>query len=64
MKIDKAKRIQVETEKLGLKFLGNVRFDTRVEDAIGDRDMLLKTAVGERIQQISETNILDKKAKY
>ena len=63
MKMDKAKGIQGEAEKLGLKFLGCIPFDARIEDAIGDRDMLLKTAVGERIQQISETSILDKKVK-
>ena len=49
--------------KLGLKFLGEIRFDPRVEDAIGDKDMLLRTAVGEGIQKISETNILSKKGK-
>ncbi|HLN88847.1 MAG TPA: P-loop NTPase [Candidatus Binatia bacterium] len=64
MKIDnKAKGIQGEAEKLGLNFLGGIPFDTRIEDAIGDKDMLLKTAVGEIIQQISETIILDKKVK-
>jgi ATP-binding protein involved in chromosome partitioning len=63
MKMDKAKRIQVETEKLGLKFLGEIPFDAQVEDAIGHKDMLLKTAVGEKIQKISETGSLDKKGK-
>jgi len=64
MKLDKAKGVQGETEKLGLKFLGDIPFDPQVEGAIGDKAMLLKTAVGERIQQISETNILDKKVKH
>ena len=63
MKTDKAKRIQVETEKLGLKFLGDIPFDGRVEAAIGDTVLLLKTAVGERIQQISKISFLDKKVK-
>ena len=63
MKIDKGKSIQSAAEKLGLKFLGEIRFDPRVEDAIGDKDMLLRTAVGEGIQKISETNILSKKGK-
>ena len=63
MKMDKAKSVQVETEKLGLKFLGDIPFDRQVEASIGDKAMLLKTVVGERIHQISETNIHNKKMK-
>jgi hypothetical protein len=61
MKNDKAKIIRRETEKLDLKFLGDIPFDQQVESSIGDKTMLLKTAVGQRIHQISETNILNKK---
>ncbi len=60
MKFDKAKNIKDATLKLGLKFLGGIPFDGKLEDAIGHGEMLLKTVVGKRIQQISETNILDK----
>ncbi len=61
MKMDKTKSVQVETEKLGLKFLGDIPFDQQVEASIGDKAMLLKTVVGKRIHQISETNILKEK---
>jgi hypothetical protein len=43
--------------KLGLKFLGDIPFDGKLEDAIGNGEMLLKTVVGKRIQQMSDTNI-------
>ena len=61
MKMDKGKSIQSAAEKLGLKFLGEIPFDPCVEDAIGNKLLLLKTSVGERIQQIFETSILDKR---
>jgi ATP-binding protein involved in chromosome partitioning len=57
MKFDKAKNIQDATLKLGLKFLGDIPFDGKLEDAIGNGEMLLKTVVGKRIQQMSDTNI-------
>ena len=61
MKMNKAQGIQVETEKLQLKYLGAIPFDPQVEDAIGKPSKLLNTAVGKRIQQLTETNILTKK---
>ncbi len=61
MKMDKAKVIAEETGRLGLKFLGEIPFDPQVEDAIGDVKKLLKTAVGKKIQQVTDDNILLKK---
>jgi len=61
MKMDKAKGIAEGTGKLGLKFLGEIPFDSQVEDAIGDVAKLLNTAVGKKIQQIVESVILAKK---
>jgi ATP-binding protein involved in chromosome partitioning len=61
MKMDKATGIQVETEKLGLKYLGEILFDSQVEDAIGNTAKLLNTAVGKTIQQIADSVILAKK---
>ena len=61
MKMDKAKGIHVETEKLGLKFLGEIPFDPQVEDAIGNEAKLLNTAIGKKIQQIATSNILAEK---
>ena len=61
MKMDKTQGVQVETEKLKLKYLGAIPFDPQVEDAIGNTSKLLNTAVGKKIRQIAETNILTKK---
>ena len=36
MKMDKANCVQVETQKLGLKYLGAIAYDPQVEDAIGE----------------------------
>jgi len=59
--MDKAKDIAEETGKLELKFLGEIPFDLQVEAAIGDVEKLLNTAVGKKIQQVADNNILAKK---
>jgi hypothetical protein len=46
---------------LGLKFLGEIPFDSQVEDAIGDVAKLLNTAVGKKIQQVADSVILAEK---
>jgi ATP-binding protein involved in chromosome partitioning len=61
MKMDRAPSVQVETEKLKLKYLGAIPFDPQVEDAIGNTSKLHNTAMGKKIHQIAETNILTKK---
>jgi ATP-binding protein involved in chromosome partitioning len=61
MKMDGAKGIRVETKKLGLKFLGEIPYDPQVEDAIGDVEKLLNTAIGKKIQQVADNNILSEK---
>jgi hypothetical protein len=61
MKMDKAKGVSEETGKLGLKFLGEIPFDSKVEASIGDVEKLLKTDVGKKIQQVVDNNILAKK---
>ena len=61
MKMDKAKGIAEETGKLGLKFLGEIPFDPQVEAAIGDVGKLLNTAVGKKVQQAANSNILRKR---
>jgi ATP-binding protein involved in chromosome partitioning len=57
MKMDKAQGVQMETEKLRLKYLGSIPFDLKVEDSIGNTSKLLNSAVGKKIQQIADTNI-------
>jgi ATP-binding protein involved in chromosome partitioning len=43
MKMNKIKTIQEETEKLGFRFLGEITFDSTLEESIGDCDKLLAT---------------------
>ncbi len=50
--------VKAETEKLGLKYLAEISFDSRVEDAIGDEKKLLDTSIGKAIKIVVERNIL------
>ena len=61
MKMDKAKDVAEETVKLGLKYLGEIPYDPKVESAIGNEAKLLKTALGKRIGQIATCVILAEK---
>jgi ATP-binding protein involved in chromosome partitioning len=61
MKMDKAKDVVEETVKLGLKYLGEIPYDPKVESAIGNEAKLLKTALGKRIGQIATCVILAEK---
>jgi ATP-binding protein involved in chromosome partitioning len=54
MKMDKSRLIQQETEKLGLKYLGPIQFDSAVEDSIGNSAMFMLTAIGKSIQTIKK----------
>ncbi len=55
MKNDKSTVIQRETEKLGLKYLGAVAYDAKVESAIGNPNKILNTALGEALEKIKIT---------
>ena len=55
MKMDKANSVQVETEKLGLNYLGAIPYDSQVEAAIGNPAKLLETAVGKTMTQIKKS---------
>jgi ATP-binding protein involved in chromosome partitioning len=57
MKVNRSKRIEQETEKLGAKFLVGVPFDTEVEEAIGDVTRLLDTKLAQRIRDVAASNI-------
>jgi ATP-binding protein involved in chromosome partitioning len=61
MKMDKANDVKLETEKLGLKYLGVISFDTRVEAAIGNGAKLLNTAIGKKIKQVVDKEIITPK---
>jgi ATP-binding protein involved in chromosome partitioning len=60
MKLDRARGIALETEELGIKYLGTVPFDPEVEEAIGNITKLLETAFAQKIQKITEGAILSK----
>jgi ATP-binding protein involved in chromosome partitioning len=57
MKTSKAENIKQETEKLGAKFLTEIRYDPKVEDAIGDVTRLLDTTMAQKISELAENNI-------
>lgn len=61
MKMDTRNGIQIETEKIGLRYLGEIPYDLRVEVAIGDRTKLLTTALGKQMRQIAKNVALAKK---
>jgi ATP-binding protein involved in chromosome partitioning len=46
--------VEVQTRKLGLRFLGEIRFDPTVETAFGDKTKLLNTSVGRMLQSVVE----------
>jgi ATP-binding protein involved in chromosome partitioning len=55
MKMNKANCIQVETQKLGLKYLGAIPYDPTVEVAIGNPAKLLETTMGRTMPQLRLT---------
>ena len=52
MKMNDSKTIQQETQKLGLKFLEEIPYDSEVEAAIGDPGKLLQTALGDKVKRL------------
>jgi ATP-binding protein involved in chromosome partitioning len=61
MKMDQANGVQVQTKKLGLRYLGEIPYDPQVEAAIGDESKLLMTAIGKKMQQVTANVILAEK---
>jgi ATP-binding protein involved in chromosome partitioning len=61
MRMEEAHGVQQEVKQLGLKYLGGISFDPKVEEAIGDPAMLLKTVVGKRMLKIVDSDVLTKK---
>jgi ATP-binding protein involved in chromosome partitioning len=57
MKMNRAKNIEQETEKLGVKFLAGISYDPEVEEAIGDVTKLLDTTLAQRIRKVAASNI-------
>ena len=40
------------TEEMGLRFLGEIPYDVKVEEAIGDAERLLNTAIAKTVQHV------------
>jgi ATP-binding protein involved in chromosome partitioning len=57
MKMNHAKNIKRETEKLGVKFLAGVPYDPKVEEAIGNETKLLDTLLAQGIKDVAANNI-------
>jgi len=53
MKMNRSKNIQRQTEKLGLTFVGEIPYDLKVEEAIGNTDKLLKTVLARKVGEIA-----------
>lgn len=57
MKMNRAKNIEQETEKLGVKFLAGIPYDPKVEEAIGDETKLLDTRLAQGIRELATSKI-------
>lgn len=53
MKMIDSKNIQQQTRELGLSFLGEIPYDERVEEAIGNTSRLMNTILAEKIRKIA-----------
>jgi len=60
MKMDKSESVELETRKLGLRYLGQISFDPEVEQAIGDEKKLLETEAAKTLESIAAKAILTK----
>jgi ATP-binding protein involved in chromosome partitioning len=53
MKMGQSKAIQQQTQKLGLIYLGEIPYDTKVEEGIGNTNLLLKTALADKVAKMA-----------
>ena len=54
MKMNTTKSIQQQTKKLGIAFLGEISYDPKVEEAIGDETKLLDTTLAKKVKEIAK----------
>lgn len=57
MKMNKAKKIEQQTKKLGVKFLGGITYDPKMEEAIGREIKLYNTTIAKKIKKIAAKNM-------
>jgi ATP-binding protein involved in chromosome partitioning len=53
MKMNNSKIIQQETMKLGVKFLGEIPYDTAVEEAMGNTNKILNTRLAKKVEKMT-----------
>lgn len=53
MKMNRTNIIQQQTRKLGLDFLGEIPYDPKMEEAIGNTNKLLNTTLAKKMEEIS-----------
>ncbi|MDH7477574.1 MAG: Mrp/NBP35 family ATP-binding protein [Candidatus Bathyarchaeota archaeon] len=53
MKMNHSKAIQQKVQNLDVTFLGEIPFDTKIEESIGKTNKLLKTVFAEKIDEIA-----------
>jgi ATP-binding protein involved in chromosome partitioning len=53
MRMNNSKTIQQRTMKLGVEFLEEIPYDTKLEEAIGNANKLLGTTFAKKVQQIA-----------
>ena len=58
MKMNPSDNVKKETEKLGIPFLGAIPHDSSVEQAIGNVQKLLDTAIAQKIKELTSSNLL------
>jgi ATP-binding protein involved in chromosome partitioning len=51
MKTNQPQTIQKQTQKLGLTYLGNIPYDTKIEETLGNTNQLLKTTFAKKVRQ-------------
>jgi ATP-binding protein involved in chromosome partitioning len=57
MKIKAFPSVRQQVEKIGICFLGEIPFDTKIEEVLGDVDMLMRTDFARKIEEIISNNI-------
>ena len=52
MKVDTVEDVKRQTRKMGFTFLGEIPFDSKIEEAIGDQNQLLNTVLAQKLNGI------------
>lgn len=53
MRMPRSRSVKLQVQDLGLPFLGEIPYDPKVEQAIGDAGRLMKTTFAQRVEEIA-----------